>query len=86
MKKRPLIYLYYYTRIALHTSKLQENDFSRIAAKRWQAYMKEDKQNEHPKILWNIVEFLFQLLRWMICVMGKLTLKKSRVVQKISVE
>jgi hypothetical protein len=66
---------------------LLEKDFSRIAAKHWQAYIKEeDKQNEHPKTLWNIVEFLFQLVRWIIHVMEKLTIKKSRVVQKISVE
>jgi hypothetical protein len=65
---------------------LLEKDFARIAAKRWQAYIKEDKQNEHSKILWNIVDLLFQLVRWMIHVMEKLTIKKSRVVQKISVE
>jgi hypothetical protein len=65
---------------------LLEKDFSRIAAKRWQAFIKEDKQNEHPKILWNIVEFLFRLVRWIIHVTEKLTIKKSRVVQKISVE
>jgi hypothetical protein len=65
---------------------LQEKYFSRIAAKRWQAYIKEDKQNEHPKILWNIVEFLFQLVRWIIHAMEKLTIKKNQVVQKISVE
>jgi hypothetical protein len=65
---------------------LLEKDFSRIAAKRWQAFIKEDKQNEHPKILWNIVEFLFQLVRWIIHVTEKLTIKRSRVVQKISVE
>jgi hypothetical protein len=65
---------------------LLEKDFSRIAAKRWQAYIKEDKQKGHPKTLWNIIEFLFQLVRWIIHVMEKLTIKKSRVVQKISVE
>jgi hypothetical protein len=65
---------------------LLEKDFSRIAAKRWQAYIREDNQNEHSKTSWNIVEFLFQLVRWMIQVMEKLTIKKSRVVQKISVE
>jgi hypothetical protein len=65
---------------------LLEKDFSRIAAKRWQAYIKEDKQNEHSKTLWNIVELLFQLVRWIIHIMEKLTIKKSRVVQKISVE
>jgi hypothetical protein len=65
---------------------LLEKDFSRIAAKRWQAYIKEDRQNEHPKTPWNIVEFLFQLVRWIIHVMEKLTIKKGRVVQKISVE
>jgi hypothetical protein len=65
---------------------LLEKDFARIAAKRWQAYIKEDKQNEHSKTLWNIVDLLFQLVRWMIHVMEKLTIKKSRVVQKISVE
>jgi hypothetical protein len=64
---------------------LLEKDFSRIAAKRWQAYIKEE-QNEQPKILWNIAEFLFQLVRWIIHFMEKLTIKKSRVVQKISVE
>jgi hypothetical protein len=63
---------------------LLEKDFSRIAAKRWQAYIKEE-QNEQPKI-WNIAEFLFQLVRWIIHFMEKLTIKKSRVVQKISVE
>gem|GEM_PF-1987147 len=63
-----------------------EKDFSRIAAKRWQAYIKEDKQNEHANALWNIVQFLFQLVRWIMHVMEKLTIKKSRVVQKISVE
>jgi hypothetical protein len=65
---------------------LLEKDFSRIAAKRWQAYIKEDKQNEYPKTLWNIAQFLFQLVRWIIHVMEKLTIKKSQVVQKISVE
>jgi hypothetical protein len=65
---------------------LLEKDFSRITAKRWQAYIKEGKQNEQPKILWNIAEFLFQLVRWIIHFMEKLTIKKSRVVQKISVE
>jgi hypothetical protein len=64
---------------------LLEKDFSRIAAKRWQAYIKEE-QNEQTKILWNIAEFLFQLVRWIIHFMEKLTIKKSRVVQKISVE
>jgi hypothetical protein len=65
---------------------LLEKDFSRIAAKRWQAYLKEDKQNERPKILWNIIEILFQLVKWIIQVMEKLTTKKRQVVQKISVE
>jgi hypothetical protein len=65
---------------------LLEKDFSRIVAKRWQAYLKEDKQNERPKILWNIIEILFQLVKWIIHVMEKLTIKKRRVVQKISVE
>jgi hypothetical protein len=65
---------------------LLEKDFSRIVAKRWQAYLKEDKQNERPKILWNIIEILFQLVKWIIHVMEKSTLKKRRVVQKISVE
>jgi hypothetical protein len=65
---------------------LLEKDFSRIAAKHWQAYLKEDKQNERPKILWNIIEILFQLVKWIIHVMEKLTIKKRRVVQKISVE
>jgi hypothetical protein len=65
---------------------LLEKDVSRIAAKRWQAYLKEDKQNERPKILWNIIEILFQLVKWIIQVMEKLTIKKRQVVQKISVE
>jgi hypothetical protein len=65
---------------------LLEKDFSRIVAKRWQAYLKEDKQNERPKILWNIIEILFQLVKWIVHVMEKLTIKKRRVVQKISVE
>jgi hypothetical protein len=65
---------------------LLEKDFSRIAAKCWQAYLKEDKQNERPKILWNIIEILFQLVKWIIQVMEKLTIKKRQVVQKISVE
>jgi hypothetical protein len=65
---------------------LLEKDVSRIAAKRWQAYLKEDKQNERPKILWNIIEILFQLVKWIIKVMEKLTIKKRQVVQKISVE
>jgi uncharacterized protein with PQ loop repeat len=65
---------------------LLEKDFSRIAAKRWQAYLKEDKQNERPTILWNIIEILFQLVKWIIQVMEKLTIKKRQVVQKISVE
>jgi hypothetical protein len=65
---------------------LLEKDFSRIAAKRWQAYLKGDKQNERPKILWNIIEILFQLVKWIIQVMEKLTIKKRQVVQKISVE
>lgn len=63
-----------------------EKDFSRIAAKGWQAYLKEDKQKERPKILWNIIEILFQLVKWIIQVMEKLTIKKRQVVQKISVE
>jgi hypothetical protein len=65
---------------------LLEKDVSRIAAKRWQAYLKEDKQNERPKILWNIIEILFQLVKWIIQVMEKLTIKKRQVVQEISVE
>jgi len=65
---------------------LLEKDFSKIAAKRWQAYLKEDKQYERPKILWNIIEILFQLAKWIIQVMEKLTIKKRQVVQKISVE
>jgi hypothetical protein len=65
---------------------LLEKDVSRIAAKRWQAYLKEDKQNERPKILWNFIEILFQLVKWIIQVMEKLTIKKRQVVQKISME
>jgi hypothetical protein len=42
---------------------LLEKDFSKIAAKRLQAYLKEDKQNERPKILGNIIEILFQLAK-----------------------
>lgn len=61
-------------------------DFSRIAAKRWQDYIKEERDNKSPKISWNIIEIIFQIVKWIIYSMEKLSVKKRRIVQKISVE
>ena len=61
-------------------------DSSRIAAKRWRDYIKEERYNKSPKISWNIIEIIFNIVKWIIYNMEKLSLKKRRIVQKISVE
>jgi hypothetical protein len=61
-------------------------DSSRIAAKRWRDYIKEERHNKSPKISWNIIEIISNVVKWIIYNMEKLSLKKRRIVQKISVE
>jgi hypothetical protein len=61
-------------------------DSSRIAAKRWRDYINEERQNKTPKISWNIIEIILKVVKWIIYNMEKLSVKKRRVVQKISVE
>lgn len=61
-------------------------DSPRIAARRWRDYMKEERHNKSPKISWNIIEIIFKLVKWIIYSMEKLSVKKRRIIQKISVE
>jgi hypothetical protein len=61
-------------------------DSSRIAAKRWRDYINEERQNKTPKISWNIIEIILKVVKWIIYNMEKLSVKKRRIVQKISVE
>jgi hypothetical protein len=61
-------------------------DSSRIAAKRWRDYIKEERRNKSPKISWKITEIIFNVVKWIIYNMEKLNLKKRRIDQKISVE
>lgn len=57
-----------------------------IAARRWRDYMKEERHNKSPKIGWNIIEIIFKVVKWIIYSMEKLSVKKRRIIQKISVE
>ncbi|MGH9974799.1 MAG: hypothetical protein ACRD8Z_03045 [Nitrososphaeraceae archaeon] len=61
-------------------------DSSRIAAKRWRDYINEERQNKTPKISWNIIEIILKVVKWIIYNMERLSVKKRRIVQKISVE
>lgn len=61
-------------------------DSSRIAARRWRYYIKDEKHNKSPKISWNIIEIIFKVIKWIIYSMEKLSVKKRRIIQKISVE
>jgi hypothetical protein len=65
---------------------LPEKDYSRIAARRWQAYIKEERHNMSPQIGWNSIEIMFQVIKWIICSMEKLGFKRRRIVKMISVE
>jgi hypothetical protein len=65
---------------------LLDTDSSRIAAKRWRDYINEERHNKIPKISWNIIEIIFKVVKWIIYNMEKLSVKKRRIVQKISVE
>ena len=61
-------------------------DSPRIGARRWRDYMKEERHNKSPKISWNIIEIIFKVVKWIIYSMEKLSVKKRRIIQKISVE
>ena len=61
-------------------------DSSRIAARRWRDYLKDERHNKSPKISWNIIEIIFKVIKWIIYSMEKLSVKKRRIIQKISVE
>ena len=61
-------------------------DSSRIAARRWRDYKKDERHNKSPKISWNIIEIIFKVIKWIIYSMEKLSVKKRRIIQKISVE
>ena len=61
-------------------------DSSRIAARRWRDYTKDEKHNKSQKISWNIIEIIFKVIKWIIYSMEKLSVKKRRIIQKISVE
>ncbi len=60
--------------------------FSRIAAKGWQAYMKEERHNKSPQISWDFIEIIFQVIKWIIYSIEKLGFRRRRIVQMISVE
>jgi hypothetical protein len=72
-----------YHLFALYT--LPEKDFSRIAAKRWQAYIKE-RNNKGAQSVWKYIEIILQIIKWIIHGLERFGLKKRRTVQKISVE
>jgi hypothetical protein len=61
-------------------------DSSRIAAKRWRDYINEERQNKTPQLSWNIIEIILKVVKWIIYNMERLSVKKRRIVQKISVE
>ena len=61
-------------------------DSSRIAARRWRDYIKDERHKKSPKISWNIIEIIFKVIKWIIYSMEKLSVKKRRIIQKISVE
>jgi len=65
---------------------LLDKGSARIAAKRWRDYINEERHNKIPKISWNIIEIIFKVVKWIIYNMEKLSVKKRRIVQKISVE
>jgi hypothetical protein len=50
----------------IHILNLPEKVFSRIAAKGWQAYMKEERHNKSPQIGWDFIEIIFQGNKWII--------------------
>ena len=64
---------------------LPEKDFSRIADKRWQAYIKE-RNNKGAQSVWKFIEIILQIIKWIIHSLERFGLKKRRTVQKISVE
>jgi hypothetical protein len=64
---------------------LPEKDFSRIAAKHWQAYIKE-RNNKGAQSVWKFIEIILQIIKWIIHSLERFGLKKRRTVQKISVE
>jgi hypothetical protein len=64
---------------------LPEKDFSRIAAKRWQAYIKE-RNNKGAQSVWKFIEIILQIIKWIIYSLERFGLKKRRTVQTISVE
>jgi hypothetical protein len=64
---------------------LPEKDISRIAAKRWQAYIKE-RNNKGAQSVWQFIEIILQIITWIIHSLERFGLKKRRTVQTISVE
>ena len=64
---------------------LPEKDFSRIMAKRWHAYNKE-KNDKGAQSIWNFIEIILQIIKWIIDSLERFGLKKRRTVQMISVE
>ena len=64
---------------------LPEKDFSRIVAKRWQAYIKE-RNNKGAQSVWNFIEIILQIIKWIIHSLERFGLQTRRTVQTISVE
>jgi hypothetical protein len=71
----------------LHTHiEFAREGFSRIAAKGWQAYLKEERHNKSPQIGWGFIEIIFKVIKWIIYSIEKLGFRTRRIVQMISVE
>jgi hypothetical protein len=71
----------------LHTHiEIARKGFSIIAAKDWQAHMKEERHNKSPQIGWDFIEIIFQVIKCILYSIEKLGFRRRRIVQMISVE
>jgi hypothetical protein len=71
----------------LYSNNDDHNDVSRLAAKRYQRYLKEEeKRKRYPQWIQNIITAILMLVKLITNALEKASIKKKRVIEKISIE
>src|SRR5918995_2338847 len=79
-------FLYYHFRYCL-TNLYSNNEYvAQLAAKRYQRYLKEEEKKRYPKWIQDIITAILMLIKLTTNALEKASIKKKRVIEKISVE